>query len=149
MPIVEHFAHEIAYGAVFAITLSVLYCANDQAKELNVKQLLSRMIREDDGVLSFEWVLMITLLTIGVVSGLAAARDAIVDEVGDAAQAMVALDQSFYVDHPLAPYIIDARLDMGPIDGASDSGFTDFAFAEDCTRGNNAPNGQAALLDGN
>lgn len=114
-----------------------------------MKQLLSRMAREDDGVLSFEWVLMITLLTIGVVSGLAAARDAIVDEVGDAAQAMVALDQSYFIDFPLAPYIDDPLLGMGPIPGSSDSGFTDFAFAEDCTRGNNAPNGQATEVDGN
>lgn len=46
---------------------------------------------EDDGMLSFEWVLLVTLLTIGIVSGLAAARDAIVDELGDAAQAMLVL----------------------------------------------------------
>ncbi len=114
-----------------------------------MKQLLSRMVHEDDGVLSFEWVLMITLLTIGVVGGLAAARDAIVDETGDAAQAMVALDQSYNIDFPLAPYIIDPILGMGAIQGSSDSEFTDFAFAEDCTRGNNAPNGQAAEIDSN
>lgn len=114
-----------------------------------MKQLLLRIMREDDGVLSFEWVLMITLLTIGVVAGLAAARDAVVDEVGDAAQAMVALDQSYYVDFPLQQYIVDPRLQMGVIDGASDSGFTDFANAYDCTRGNNAPNGQETLRDTN
>ena len=37
---------------------------------------------EDEGLLSFEWVLLVTLLTIGIVSGISAARDAIVDERG-------------------------------------------------------------------
>ena len=46
-------------------------------------------------MLSFEWTLLVTLLTIGIVSGLSAARDGIIDELGDAAQAMVALDQAF------------------------------------------------------
>jgi hypothetical protein len=108
------------------------------------------MIREDDGVLTFEWVLMFTILAVGIVSGLAAARDGIVDEIGDAAEAMVALDQSFYVDFPLQPSIVDPRLGMtAPNAGASDSGFDDFGVAFDCTRGNNAPQGQAALLDEN
>jgi hypothetical protein len=44
-----------------------------------------------DGVLAFEWVLLVTLLTIGIVSGLAGAPDAIIDELGDVAQAMLAL----------------------------------------------------------
>ena len=35
-----------------------------------MKRLLS-IWREDDGVLSFEWTLLLTLLTIGVVGGLA------------------------------------------------------------------------------
>ena len=34
------------------------------------------MWKEDDGVLSFEWVLLVTLLTIGIVGGIAGARDA-------------------------------------------------------------------------
>ena len=34
---------------------------------------------EEDGVLSFEWTLLLTLLTLGIVSGLSAARDAIID----------------------------------------------------------------------
>ena len=114
-----------------------------------MKQLLLRIMHEDDGVLSFEWVLMITLLTIGVVAGLAAARDAVVDEAGDAAEAMVGLDQSYYIDFPLQQYIIDPRIQAGLIEGSSDSGFTDFANAYDCTRGDNAPNGQETLRDTN
>ena len=45
-------------------------------------KVLSRMWKEEDGVLSFEWVMLVTLLTIGIVSGLTGARDAIIDELG-------------------------------------------------------------------
>jgi Flp pilus assembly pilin Flp len=56
---------------------------------------LYRMWREDDGVLSFEWTLLVTLLTIGIVAGLAGARDAIIDELGDLAAAAQGIDQSY------------------------------------------------------
>ena len=58
-------------------------------------QRLMRVWREEDGVLSFEWTLLLTLLTIGIVSGLAGARDAIIDELGDLAQAAQGIDQSY------------------------------------------------------
>ena len=66
-----------------------------------MRHFMYRIWSEEDGVLSFEWVLLVTLLTIGIVSGVAAARDAIVDELGDVAQAMLALDQSYTIDFPL------------------------------------------------
>ena len=102
--------------------------------------------REDDGGLSFEWALVLTLLVIGVVAGLSAARDAVINELGDAAQAMLALDGSFAVSHPLA-MSIDPEGDGGavPVGGASDSGFTDRANFTDSGRG--GPAGQAALQD--
>lgn len=95
---------------------------------------------EDDGMLSFEWVLLVTLLTIGIVSGLAAARDAIVDELGDAAQAMLALDQSYAIDFPL-----DVQVHGGSGSCSSDSGFTDAAVFSDCGRGDFQ--GQGGLTD--
>ena len=55
---------------------------------------------EDDGVLSFEWALLLTLLVIGVVAGLAAARDALVNEFSDAANSAVLIDQSYQL-HPI------------------------------------------------
>lgn len=57
--------------------------------------LITRIWSEEEGVLSFEWVLLLTLLTIGIVSGLSAARDAVIDELADVAQASTAIDQSF------------------------------------------------------
>jgi Flp pilus assembly pilin Flp len=94
-----------------------------------MKKVLSRMWKEEDGVLSFEWVLLVTLLTIGIVSGLAGARDAIIDELGDVAQAMVALDQSYTIDHPL-----DVDVHTPATSGASDSRFIDAALYTDCDR---------------
>jgi len=94
-----------------------------------MKNVLARMWKEEDGVLSFEWVLLVTLLTIGIVSGLAGARDAIIDELGDVAQAMLCLDQSYTIDFPL-------NVDVHTIDSssASDSSFIDALFYQDCAR---------------
>ena len=62
---------------------------------------------EEDGVLSFEWTLLLTLVVIGIVGGLAAARDAIIDELGDIAEAAQGIDQSY----SLAAITILADLD--------------------------------------
>lgn len=56
---------------------------------------LRTLWRRDAGVLSFEWILLITLLVIGIVGGLSAARDAFVDELGDVAEAVIKIDQSY------------------------------------------------------
>ena len=89
----------------------------------------ARMWKEDDAVLSFEWVLLVTLLTIGIVGGVAAARDAIIDELGDVAQAMVSVDQSYTINVPLAAFVhIDST------SGQSDSEFIDDAVYSDCGR---------------
>lgn len=110
-----------------------------------MKKVLSRMWKEEDGVLSFEWVLLVTLLTIGIVSGLTAARDAIIDELGDVAQAMLALDQSYTIDFPL-------DLDVHAIDNtsASDSSFLDALAFTDCARLNAQTGlvGQGLINDG-
>ena len=92
-------------------------------------KLLSRMWKEEDGVLSFEWVLLVTLLTIGIVGGIAAARDAIIDELGDVAQAMLALDQSYSIDWPL---LIEVHTSTNST--ASDSLFVDALQYVDCNR---------------
>ena len=105
-------------------------------------KVVSQMWKEDEGVLSFEWVLLVTLLTIGIVSGVAGARDAIIDELGDVAQAMIALDQSYSVDFPLAVSVHSVTTS-----GASNSTFTDAAAFTDCDR-STTPVGQAAQSDG-
>jgi len=85
-----------------------------------MRHLVMQLWREDEGVLTFEWILLITVLVIGIVSGLSAVRDAMISELGDVAEAMISLDQSFTIDHPL-------NLDVHTTDetAASDSGFFD------------------------
>lgn len=62
-----------------------------------MKKIALAMWNEDQGFLTFEWILLVTLLTIGIVSGITAVRDATIDELGDIAQAMLSLDQSYTV----------------------------------------------------
>ena len=100
-------------------------------------RLLVKAWREEDGVLSFEWTMLLTLLTIGIVAGIAAARDGIVDELGDVAQAMLAVDGSYIISAPLAVTV--DRDGAGPLapqnmGGGSDSSFTDAMIYTDCDR---------------
>lgn len=95
---------------------------------------LDRMWTEDDGVLSFEWTLLLTLLAIGIVAGLAGARDAIIDELGDVAQAAQAIDQSFSLE----------GFEVNALFFSAGSEFTESAadqVFEDCAR-TDAPVGQ-------
>lgn len=104
-----------------------------------------KLWNEEDGVLSFEWVLLTTLLVLGVVAGLTAARDAVIDELGDAAQAMLCLDNSYSIDWPLQ-LEVDADGpggNPGEVAGlASDSSFLDAFEYTDCERSTMAPAAQ-------
>ncbi len=104
--------------------------------------LFVRAWKEEDGVLSFEWVLLLTLLVIGIVSGVAGARDAIIDELGDVAQAMLALDQSYTIDFPLQVIV-----HVATTSSASDSVFTDALIYTDCARTIPVNNGQGPVDD--
>ena len=85
---------------------------------------------EEDGVLTFEWTLLLTLLVLGIVSGVAAVRDAIIDEFGDTAEVMMAVDQSYHVGFPLQVSVHAVNTSS-----ASDSDFTDAITYTDCVRG--------------
>ena len=88
-----------------------------------MKSLLNRVWSEDQGVLTFEWILLITVLVIGIVGGLSAVRDAVITELGDVAEAVIALDQSYTIHAPWEIMTPDCILD-----GASDSEYTDEAY---------------------
>jgi Flp pilus assembly pilin Flp len=109
---------------------------------VNVREFFSRMWREEDGVLSFEWTVLTSLLTVGAVSGIAAVRDATIDEMGDLAQAMVSLDQSYYIEPPLGARVHTVGSGWGwgysgwgGGSAASGSQFVDAASYADCYRG--------------
>ena len=49
--------------------------------------MLNRIMKDESGVLTFEWILLITVLVIGLVGALSAVRDALNTELGDVAEA--------------------------------------------------------------
>jgi Flp pilus assembly pilin Flp len=105
---------------------------------------------EEDGVLSFEWTLLLTLLVIGIVAGLAGARDAIIDELGDASQAILALDDSYVLDQPLSLVIdLDGAGIQPPLpeSAATGSSFTDAQSFTDCARTPVTPQDQPGEVD--
>jgi hypothetical protein len=106
----------------------------EKRREKAMRHYLQRLCHEDDGVLSFEWMLLTTLLVVGVVGGLAAARDAMIDELGDVAQGMLALDGSYTIAYPLQLAISDDGSPPQVVGLASDSGFTDVLVFRDCER---------------
>jgi Flp pilus assembly pilin Flp len=65
-----------------------------------VNMVLKRIWRDQRGVLTFEWILLITLLLIGIVGGYSAVRDGVIDELGDVAQGILRVDQSFTAEAP-------------------------------------------------
>lgn len=104
-------------------------------EKANMKRSLKSIWIEQDGVLSFEWTLLLTLLVIGIVGGLAAARDAVIDELGDVAEAAQGIDQSFSLAGINIPGVfVTPASDF--TEGPEDAVYTD------CTRAN-APTGQS------
>lgn len=111
---------------------------------------LKSVVAEEDGLLSFEWVMLVTLLTIGVVAGATAARDGIVDELGDTAESMLSVDGSFQIDFPLQVAIDpDGAAGAEPVvvaGQASNSQFVDGQRFTDCDRPSQpVPNDQTII----
>ena len=65
-----------------------------------MRTLLKHVWKQDQGMLAFEWILVITLLAIGIVGGLSAVRDGVIDELADVAEAILHVDQSWTVAPP-------------------------------------------------
>jgi len=103
-----------------------------------IKSLTISMWHDEEGALSWEWTLIVTILVLGIISGITAARDAVIDEMGDISQGFVAVDQSYSIDFPL-----EILIDGDSVVGASDSDFTDEAVYSDCERAGN-PLGQGS-----
>jgi len=63
--------------------------------------MMKRLWCEDEGILTFEWILLLTVLVIGVVGGVAGIRDAIIHECQGVVGAMESLNQTYYIAPPL------------------------------------------------
>ncbi len=93
---------------------------------------MTRIWNDENGVLTFEWILLLTVLVIGIVGGLSAVRDAYIDELGDSAEAMASLDHSYYINAPVQAAIYDELtlpysglnvVDKGWISGSANASF--------------------------
>lgn len=105
-----------------------------------MRRVFNRLRQEDQGVLTFEWVLLITVLVIGIVGGLSAVRDALLTELGDVSEGMISLDQSYSV---LDPW--DIRVPNADIDSASGSSYQDGAGL--CQKRGGTPNKQGTIWE--
>ena len=103
--------------------------------------------REEDGVLSFEWTLLLTMLTLGIVAGLAGARDAIIDELGDVAEAAQGIDQSYSLVAVSMDFNGDAVIDFTAAASTfAETPGVDNAYS-DCARTNFNPGQTGPLTD--
>ena len=75
-------------------------------------------------------ILLLSLLIIGIVGGVAAGRDAIIDELGDIAEAAVSLDQSYFLAGDVGLGIPDIDFD----DVVPNPADPDDPVYNDCTR---------------
>jgi Flp pilus assembly pilin Flp len=61
-----------------------------------MRQMLSKMWNDDTGALiATEWVFFVTILVLGIITGLVALRQAVISETTELAQAIMSLNQSF------------------------------------------------------
>ena len=59
--------------------------------------MFNELYSSEKGVLTFEWILLITLIVIGVIAGLATVRDALNVELGDISQGVLSVNQEFMI----------------------------------------------------
>src|SRR5947209_2271476 len=63
--------------------------------------MIRRLWVEDEGVLTLEWILLTTLVVLGVIGGLAAVRDALVHELAGIVGATMSVNQEFAISSPI------------------------------------------------
>ncbi|MGB9689923.1 hypothetical protein [Thermogutta sp.] len=73
---------------------------NSRSTQLRKRKPLTQDRAARRGVLTFEWVILITLLVLGVVGAYTAFRDGVIDELGDICGAVLSVDQSFETHAP-------------------------------------------------
>ena len=98
--------------------------------------MLNRIWNDESGVLTFEWILLITVLVIGIVGALSAVRDALNTELADVAGAIVALDQSYFICWPWEVTTPESADDV-VWDGGSASMFVDSNYLKEARVGGN------------
>ena len=61
-----------------------------------MRQIISKLWNDDCGaIIATEWVFVVTILVLGIITGLVALRQAVISETTELAQAIMALNQSY------------------------------------------------------
>ncbi len=63
------------------------------------------MVSPKKGVITFEWIILIVLLVIGLVGGLAVLRDSTIVECAEVAEAILSHNKSYHITEPLSTTI--------------------------------------------
>lgn len=90
--------------------------------------MMKRLWCEDEGILTFEWIMLLTLLVIGVFGGVAAIRDAIIYECSGVVGAMESLTQNYYIAPPLTVSTYPMTTGSGTVPGGFTSNCTSTAY---------------------
>lgn len=99
-------------------------------------KLFNRILHDEQGVLTFEWILLLAILVIGIVGGLAAVRDALNVQLGSSAAAILSLNQSYGIKSPVSPIIIiDATQDVNGVYKAGTAAGSFYSYAESVWKG--------------
>ncbi|MEZ6070307.1 MAG: hypothetical protein R3C10_08510 [Pirellulales bacterium] len=69
----------------------------------SIKRVVRRFRRDRRGLLTFEWILLISLLVIGVIGGLGAVRNALICELVELANCIESIDICCDHDNPDCP----------------------------------------------
>ena len=92
--------------------------------------MMTQIWNDESGILTFEWILLFTLLTIGIVGGVATIRNATNLESAEAADAIVALNQSYTVTASLGGVVKSTgaiTYTTSNISGMGETSFSDSA----------------------
>lgn len=68
-----------------------------------------KRIRKRDGILAFEWILVCVMLTIGILGGLVAVRNAFLGEIDDTINVVQNIDASFIKEVDKDGNVIDRQ----------------------------------------
>lgn len=91
---------------------------------LTGNKMIKNVWTDEKGILSFEWIFVITVLCIGILGGLALLRDAMILEAGETAEAMLKLDTAYTVQTPPEITMTGMRNGGGTLPSATLYGFS-------------------------
>lgn len=95
-----------------------------------MSRILNHIVADEKGVLTFEWILLLAVLVVGIVGGLSAVRDSLIVELSDVSAGILSLSQSYLIKTPV---LITQEQTLAMPIGPFSSGIADGSVYEDLT----------------